>query len=304
MDNCSHNKGVYFMADNKVISQTIAFLNSFRIHNRELPLCLIPSTDDFGQIESLKKKYDFSIFNKGHFLALCDDISEKFHGEKVNGYRKLAAWQGEFEQFIYIDIDAVLTDNLSFVWDNLIHCKIFTSQSDLPDEWKQVWKDSIYATNKLNDSQIKFACNTGFIVSSKKTLPKDWVLGCIDKALQLKDNMQLSSMERPFLNYVIVTSGYNYGSLARFYVSNINRGTNREVKFEFWTGSRGGKVDCGRLIFKARPIFLVRWDRISNIENKGSEIPYQELWDYYRNIDILNYMNSKFNKGLNTIKSY
>lgn len=38
---------VYFMANNKVLDMTIAFLNSFRMHNKELPLCLIPYNNDF-----------------------------------------------------------------------------------------------------------------------------------------------------------------------------------------------------------------------------------------------------------------
>ena len=290
MTNISPNKqGVYFMANNKVLDMTIAFLNSFRMHNKELALCLIPYNNDFEQIEALKEVYHFSIFDNQEQLESCDAISVKFHGNVCGAYRKLAAWEGNFEQFIYIDIDTVLLDSLSFVWANLKHCKIFTSHSNVPQIRKYVWKDSIYTKNKLNKSQIEFAANTGFIVSTKDTLPMSWVLDQVDEALTLKDDMVLFCMEQPFLNFLMVTSGYNYGSLSRFFLSDLSQKINRGIKLEFWAGSPRAKIKKGKLIAPNRlPFFLVHWAGVWH-ENNGdlSKIPYQKLWEYYRNLDPL-----------------
>ncbi|MBF4472432.1 hypothetical protein [Flavobacterium sp. HJJ] len=281
-------QGVYFLANNKVFELVTAFLNSFRTYNKELPLCLIPYNEDFDKVEAMKKIYDFSVFNNQELLRYCDDISLKFHGEVVGAYRKLVAWEGEFEQFIYIDIDTVVLDSLSFVWQNLSHCKIFTSHSNLPEIRRWVWKDSIYTKNKLNKTQIEYATNTGFIVSTKNILPMNWVMDQVEGALSLKEDMELLCMEQPFLNYLIVTSGYNYGSL---FVFNMWGGTiTKNIKLECWAGFPGGIVKDGT--FKdpyKRSVFLMHWAGVWREKNGDlAKIPYVELWDYYRNLDPLN----------------
>jgi|GEM_PF-747836 len=282
------SKGVYFLANNKVFEMTTAFLNSFRTYNKDLSLCLIPYNNEFDQIEAMKNIYDFSIFTNEELLKSCDDISIKFHGNVVGAYRKLVAWEGEFEQFIYIDIDTIVLDSLSFVWENLSHCKIFTSHSNMPEIRRWVWKDSIYTHSKLNIAQIEYATNTGFIASSKNILPMSWILEKVEEALILKDDMELLCMEQPFLNYLIVTSGYNYGSLFVFFMWG---GTiTKDIKLECWAGLPGGIVRGGK--FKdphKRPIFLMHWAGVWRENNEDlAKIPYVELWNYYRNLDPLN----------------
>lgn len=304
MKNNTPLQGAYFMANNQVIDMAVAFLNSFRLYNKELPLCLIPIDDEYFEIEKLMYIYNFSIFTKNEILKKCDTISVKFHGNIVGEYRKLAAWEGDYEQFIYIDIYSVVLDDLSFIWANLIHCKIFTSSSNVPHERKNVWKDSIYIKNILNRSQILYSTNTSFLVSSKKTLPMNWVLDQVNKALELKGDMELSSKERPFLNFLIVTSGYNYGSLLWFSITKINKGRGRVVKFEFWAGKSGAVVKKGRLTdFGQYPLFLVNWTGIlGQNETDISKIPYKNLWDYYRNLDPFKLPEPDYKIKLNTLQ--
>ncbi|MEP7095320.1 MAG: hypothetical protein ABI793_14760, partial [Flavobacterium sp.] len=114
METLIKTQGVYFLANNKVLEMATAFLNSFRTHNKDISLCLIPYNNEFDQVKAMKDTYNFSIFDNEELLKICDDISLKFHGNVVGAYRKLVAWEGEFEQFIYIDIDTVVLDNLSF----------------------------------------------------------------------------------------------------------------------------------------------------------------------------------------------
>jgi hypothetical protein len=289
MNTPSITQGVYFMANNKVFNLVTAFLNSFRIHNKDLSLCLIPYNDDFQEIAVLQDIYNFSVFDNQELLDICDSISVKFHGNTVGAYRKMVAWEGSFEQFIYIDIDTIVLDSLSFAWKNLSHCKVFTSHSNISEIQKWVWKDSIYAKKKLNKTQIEYAANTGFIVSTRNILPMKWIIDQVDDALSLKDDMELLCMEQPFLNYLIVTSGYNYGSLLQFFKSDISTGVDRGIKFEFWAGLPGGKIKKNRLIDPyRRPLFLIHWAGVWQQNNEDlTKIPYRKLWNYYRNLDPL-----------------
>ncbi|MBP1203665.1 hypothetical protein JOD97_001679 [Duganella sp. 1411] len=278
------SRGVYFLANNKVYELAVAFLNSFRTHNRELDLCLIPYDQDVDRIIALKDTYAFSVFQDDHLLASCDAISEKFHGKRLGAYRKFVAWEGTFDEFIYIDLDTVVLDSVDFAYENLHRCDIYTSHSNIEAIRQWVWKDSIYEKNILAPEQIAFAANTGFFVSTRHLLNMGQIEAKVDAGLRLKDDMELKCMEQPFLNYLIVTSGHRYGSLLTFLVS----GADPTVKLEMWAGNPGCIVGDGKLHMpNFPPIFLLHWAGIWQSDNGSlSEIPYKKLWDHYRNLSL------------------
>lgn len=277
-------RGVYFLANNHVIELAIAFLNSFRTHNPNIPLCLIPFDDKVDKILELRETYSFEVYENQDLLTACDEMSAKFHGHVCGAYRKLVAWDGPFEEFVYIDTDTIVVQPIDFVFENLAHADIFTANSNVPAMRKWVWKDSIDESTVLSREQISFAANSGFFVSKSKLLSMAYVKTKIDAALELKEHMELHCMEQPLLNYLIVTSGYRYGSLLEFRKSKINR----RVKHEWWAGTPGGYVRKGkfRLLF-GPPIFLVHWAGVWQKDGGTlADIPYKRLWDYYRHLDL------------------
>lgn len=276
-------RGVYFLANDKVYELAVAFLNSFRFHNKDMALCLIPYDNDFSKIVALSEVYSFTVFGQPQLLAGCDAISEKFHGKTLGAYRKFVAWEGPFDEFMYIDIDTVVLDSVDFAFSNLAHCDIFTSHSNIESIRKWVWKDSIFEKNALSEPQIAFAANTGCFTSKKALLTLNHVLDRVPSALALKDDMELACMEQPFLNYVIVTSGLRYGSLLMFLVN----GVNPNVKLEMWAGNPGATVEGGRFyVPNYPPIFLLHWAGIWQSDNGSlSDLPYENLWRHYRYLD-------------------
>ena len=273
-------RGVYFLANNKVFEQVVAFLRSFRTHNPDIPLCLIPFDSDFDRIAELKATYSFSIFDDANLLASCDAISEKFHGFVLGTYRKLVAWEGIFDDFIYIDVDTVVIESVDFAFEHLKHGDYIASHSNLENIRCWVWKDSVYATNLLTPPQIEYSANTGFFVSRRGLLPMKHCLAKVNGALELKDSMELDCMEQPFLNYLIVTSGYSHTSLLQLLMIGIAP----TVSLEWWAGTPDGHVDGGKLYDpRGASVFLVHWAGFWK-KSGGSSIglPYKELWDFYR----------------------
>jgi hypothetical protein len=277
-------RGVYFLANNAVFEQVVAFLRSFRTHNPTIPLCLIPYNDAFDRIAVLQDTYSFSVFDNTDLLAECDAISEKFHGFVLGAYRKLVAWEGIFDSFIYIDVDTVVIDSIDFAFDGLKYAAYVASHSNLANIRQFVWKDSIYKTHLLTRPQIEFATNTGFFASWRGLLPMKHCIAKVDGALELKDHMELSCMEQPFLNYLVVTSGYACTSLLVL----RDRGVMPSAALEFWGGSPDARVEGGKLYppYDA-PVFLVHWAGFTRgCENLGEALPYKELWNFYRRSDI------------------
>ena len=142
-------RGAYFVANDAILDLAIAFLNSFRVHNPSMPLCLIPFNDDVETLSKLAGEYDFGVWSDPATLAWCDAVSQKFHDRSVGQYRKLAMWDGPFDEFIYIDTDTVVLTDLDFVFAHLADFGFIASHSNLPQIRKWVWKDSIYDAGVL-----------------------------------------------------------------------------------------------------------------------------------------------------------
>jgi hypothetical protein len=218
-------------------------------------------------------------------------------------YRKLAAWNGEFDEFIYIDVDTVILENIDFVFGFLSVHSFVTSHSNIPTIFRWVWKKSIHKEKALTQEQLAYAANTGFIASTKQALDLEDVKGKIGQAVVLSKHMCLFCKEQPLLNYLMVTSGKPYTSLSLLAKREdwpINGAQ------EYWAGTRGGVVKDGKIYFNKRShrVLLLHWagiwqpkflDRIIlyvlNLFGFKKEadrplmrffMPYKRLWKYYR----------------------
>lgn len=206
-------QGVYFLANDSVLDLAIAFLNSFRRYNPDLPLCLIPFREDAGRVLELRSRYNFSTFSRPDVLRRCDDIGVRFHGRVLGHYRKLAIWEGPFERFVYVDCDSVALGSFDGVFELLNTYDVLATHCNLTAHRKWVWRDSIYGVGDLDRTQIDYSCNTGFLCSRRGVLSLDEIERGLPHALELAPHMELMCAEQAFLNYLIVTSGKRFNSL-------------------------------------------------------------------------------------------
>lgn len=275
-------RGVYFIANDNILELAIPFLNSFRSHNPMIPLCLIPYDDNFRQLEPLQSHYAFSIWNDSEILRQCDDISLSFHDYPLGQYRKLAIWEGEYDEFIYIDSDTVVLRNIDFAFDYLNKFDFLVSISNKHKprgQTRWVWKESIYETGKLTPQQIDFSANTGFISSKKGYLGLRGVASRLPAAIELAIHME-PSYEQPLLNYLIVTSGMPYTSL-----DVIRRTTgDPDIPQELWAMKHGIIVQDGHVVCpESPPTFLVHWGGpVKPTQRENRSVPLYELWEFYR----------------------
>ncbi|GGM17663.1 MULTISPECIES: hypothetical protein [Micromonospora] len=282
-------RGVYFLANDYVLDRAIAFLNSFRAHHEALPICLIPFGDDIDGLRRLQSYFDFTIWSGDPaLLAACDDLSRGFHGEVKGHYRKLVAWEGEFDEFVYVDTDTIVLRDLSFVYDFLDTYDFVTTVSDVPDHFKWVWRESVHGAGVLTPDQIAFAAGTQFIASRRECLRFAEVRPRLDAALALAGHMALVTLEMPLLNYLMVTSGRPYTSLRRL-AGAVGAGgpPPGDIPQERWAGDPIGAVRDGHLLTPwSPPIFLVHWAGMWWELERGdrAELPHGDLWSHYRRL--------------------
>lgn len=278
----SVKRGAYFIANDTVLDLTIAFLNSFRRSNPTLPLCLVPFNQSFDQVAKLQREYDFSISTDEACFRRCDAIAEKFHGRTLGHYRKLATWQGPFDEFVYVDVDTVVLEPLEPLFRFLTEFDFMTSHGYVPWILKFVWHESIFTTRRLTHQQITFATNTGFIISRRNALTIGEAEMKLQAALELAPHMALDCMEQPFLNYLIVTAGKRYSSLLTLLSKDPSR---RDIPLERWGGMElGGRTEAGRILTDKEKILLVHWAGLGSQAPLGT-MPNQAFWDYYRTLE-------------------
>ncbi|WP_212843733.1 hypothetical protein [Catellatospora sp. IY07-71] len=274
-------RGVYFVANDAVLDQAIAFLNSFRAHNPTIALCLIPYDDDVSGLVRLAGEYDFGIWSDDDTLAWCDGVSRRFHDRTVGQYRKLAMWEGPFDEFVYIDTDTVVLTDIGFVFAHLADFGFVASHSNLPQIRKWVWKDSIYDAQVLTGRQIAYAANTGFLVSRRQCLPRTAVDERLPAAVALAEHMELYCCEQPLLNYLIVTSGIRHGSLMTI----AAKTRSWHIPMERWAGDPSYVVEDGRVVVPDTPHLLMHWaGEWARARDTGAQIPYFALWNHYRRL--------------------
>lgn len=279
------SRGVYFLANDRILDLAIAFLNSFRLHNPAIPLCLIPFADDYAGVAALASRYRFSVWPDQETLERCDRLGEPFHGRVLGHYRKLAMWSGPFEEFVYIDCDTVVLRPVDFVFDLLDRHGFVTSHSNMRSIRQFVWRDSIYAQGRLDNLQIAYSANTGFVTSRRGLISLDEVEGRLEETLALAPHMALECCEQPLLNYLMVTSGHSYTSL--FVIAVKSR--DRTVPLEEYAGHEQiGTVQDGRVTGPPGrpPTLLVHWAGEWDWSGElGQPIPHYDLWQYYRHLD-------------------
>lgn len=275
-------RGVYFLANDRVFDLAVAFLTSFRRSNPDIPLCLIPFAEDCERVTALAARYSFTVWEDQETLLACDEVGRPFHGKPLGHYRKLAIWSGPFDEFLYIDCDTVVLEPVDFVFELLAEHDVITSHSNMPNIRRWVWRHSALDAGVLNRQQIGFAANTGFIASKAGLFDARKLLTQLDAPLAFAEHMELDCCEQPYLNYIIVTSGYSYTSL----LSIVKRTGRKDIPLERWAGNDIGEVSEGRIVSPGESKILVvhwagEWERA---RFAGRDIPHREFWQYYRSL--------------------
>lgn len=257
-------RGIYFLANDKVSDQAIAFLNSARTHNPELPFCLIPYDGRTERIRSLSGHFNFGILEDRKLLEWCDAISLQFHEPACRGrgmYRKLAAWFGPFDEFLYMDLDTLLLRPVDFLFPLLREFDAVTAYSNDPASRNFVWLDSLQPNADISQAQIDYSANMGFILSHRGMLTRDSVEALLPAAKRLAPHMQLECFDQSFNNYVIARSARRYTSLRCLNLPPENRGLPEEC----WPGNNLWRLELdGRATFNGVPreVLHVHWSGI------------------------------------------
>ena len=272
-------RGVYFSANDAVYDWAIAFLNSYRAFNPDLPLFLIPFNEDYAHLYRLQTEYDFEIYTDPAFERL-EAIGHDFElGYTPTGpywFRRYASFWGPLDEFMYLDArQLVLTELLPFVTApqeygyDLMHydCAI-----------DQVYQPGPLRRKMLREHQAR-GFNSGRWASRKGLFTIKEFETLAAEALKVRDQLHPRNTDQSFINYCCDVKPIQYGHFAEVMGRTCQQGWANQPGSVYEDGGDYRLWNCGGLNHTYK-VALLHWAGIS----KSSVMPERQWFTKYRHL--------------------
>ncbi|MEA5565873.1 Npun_R2821/Npun_R2822 family protein [Anabaena sp. UHCC 0399] len=233
--------GIYTLANDAVFDQLVALLNSIEVNvSPDIPICVIPYNDKIDKVKrEIQSRKNVTLFENRESIQRWDNFADEVwavHPEAKQGnlsrngwylsplLRKLCAFDGEFEKFVFYDADSLAMkpldnlldklNNYDFIFDDWEHKK---SRQNAALNITVIENSGLY---KEEDIRPKLHCSSFFsskkgifasseLAAFKKLLIEEneieWVRKWWDDAFLF--NYMTLRCDRPFFNYTLSPNG-------------------------------------------------------------------------------------------------
>lgn len=269
-------RGIYITANDRVLDQAIALLNSIRVHDAETPVVLIPYDNQHQQVAEELRRFGVELFKD---LALIDRLStqlQQIFGDRFfarpNQFRKQACWFGEFDQFLYLDTDIVvferMIDCLNYLSEYDFICCDYQHTGGITNVFTpQVITDRVFSFDELQD-----IFNCGFWGARRDIMSEAALYQAFSECAAHPEYFDFSqkTSDQPIINYLILKQVKR-----RF---NLVRRSGRAPGS--WAGSKHFICQDYRLIDPNinQPLQYLHWAGI----RIQPGCPYWDVWKHYR----------------------
>lgn len=267
------SRGIYILANDRVIENSIALLNSIRLHDPDTPIVMIPYNDQYQQIAELTgSRYGVQVYDNLEFIEYQTNLLNQICGQdffdRPNLLRKLACWFGPFDEFLYIDTDIVVFEKVVDTLDELANYDFLCCDYQYLAGIKQVFSPPI--TKIFNEKELQEVFNTGFWASRKGLVSEKDVQDMFAVFAANPECFYLLNSDQTFLNYMVLKYMPRRLNLLR-----------KPGKWPGnWAGSKHFQIEGNRVIDPNvnQPLKFLHWAGV-RIAPGG---PYWEIWEHYR----------------------
>ena len=268
-------RGVYIVANDKVAENAIALMSSLRLSDRDIPVYLIPFNDDYHAVSTrLAELYDVQLFPDLDFLdALTQKIGEIFPRDFLalpNKMRKLAAWFGPLDEFLYIDTDILFFTPVSETLAYLDQADFIWCDYHFKGGLEDVFSDVVPKQELFSPEALEDVFNSGLWGSKKSSLSLQQLYNLLRECAAHREYFDFSNgtTDQPIMNYLVLKAIPH-----RLNIVKANPGE---------PGSWGGTLHFerrGDVLFDGdRPLRYLHWAG-TPMRTGG---PYRDLWERYR----------------------
>lgn len=190
-------RGIYLLANDEVVSWAIALLESLAVHDPSLPVVVIPFDDRVDALDELRSRHPFELLDED--LRRFDDVGRTLGvpSRAWGLFRKLAAFSGPFERFVYLDTDHLVTASLEPVLDGVGENEIAFELDTSPEH---VFRPGTV----LDDGTRTF--NAGGFAARRGALRMQQVVDTAEEAVELWP-MFADLFDQSFLNVLVRRAG-------------------------------------------------------------------------------------------------
>jgi len=270
------NRGIYIVANDRVIDNAIALLNSIRYYDQNVPVYLIPFDENYHQVAAkLSTLHQVKIFPD---LELVEKFTQRIGAifardflALPNKMRKLVVWFGPLEEFIYIDTDIVVFEKIADNLDKLTEVDFFCCDyHHANDKLRNIFSPQVQKQQIFTDAQLEDVFNSGFWASRKGVITPEQMDATLSECAMHREYFDFSQgvTDQPILNYLVLKLIPKRGNLVK--IPGGGPGS--------WAGSRNFQQQDYTLYDREQRLKYLHW---AGIRMKiGS--PYWQLWEYYR----------------------
>jgi hypothetical protein len=112
-------RGIITLANDNYLDWLVALLGSIRTSNPHLPVAVIPYDRDVTHTAQLLSAIGIPLWAPDRLLERCDHLARLLcAGPKWSGaFRRFAAFEGPFDEFLYLDADVIALCGLGGAFD-------------------------------------------------------------------------------------------------------------------------------------------------------------------------------------------
>ena len=270
-------RGIYIIANDRVIEQAIALLKSIRVHDTDTPIVMIPYDDHYQAIAKLlTENYGVKVYEDLQFIERLSNQLHEIFGNKFfarpNQFRKQACWFGDFDEFLYIDTDVVvfekIIDNLDYLNNYEFICCDYQHTGGI----KNVFTNKAIEDKVFTKTEVQDIFNGGFWGSKKSLISEQVLYETFSECAAHPEYFDFSekTSDQPIINYMMLKH-----MPRRFNIVRRPGGAPGN-----WAGSKQFQTQGHQLIDPNvnQPLQYLHWAGI----RIQPGCPYWDIWKYYR----------------------
>lgn len=228
--------GVYILANDVVLDQLIALINSIEQNiGKHLPICVVPYDDNTERARTATQRYpqvqwfdDAAILTKWETFATQiwqahPTALEAWAQRGVNGvnrmgmHRRFCCFDGPFDRFIYLDADILAMNSFDQLFDSLDDHDFVTYDFQYKDLSHVYDVTAANLTQVFEGDRLETEIFCAGLYASKKGVFTDKILADLLAHLQAGEASILyyHGPDQAILNYMVMKSGIKAANLAR-----------------------------------------------------------------------------------------
>jgi hypothetical protein len=221
--------GICTLGNDYVYDQIIALINSIEaIYGQTMPICIYPYDERCDRLqEFIKTRPQVQLYSDQAALHTWDTFvraawdahptaRQRWHliddptaYYRVGTHRRFCAFEGPFDQFIYMDADTVLVNSVDYIFAALQRHDFVTYDFQYKDPTHVYDVDSAKLNELFSQGRIKTEIFCSGFYASKKGIFDGLRRDALLRSLQSGDAAALYPMapDQTLLNYMVMKSG-------------------------------------------------------------------------------------------------